>query len=185
MRSLLTRGLFIRTNSGIIEEARALPWGDMNKNLLLNLSVTLLVVVLAGCAARPTYEVSDVEYQLAKAALSIEDSLRTLAATQQIHAKNPINTDILITPQGGMGGLASIDWSGPIEPLLEKIGEMTQYRVKVFGPIPHVPVIISIASRDRMVADILKDAGLQAGNRANLVVYPTSRIIELRYSAMT
>lgn len=152
---------------------------DMNKFLL----TIPLAILFVGCS-RTTYEVSDVEYQLAKAALSVEDSLRTLAATQQIHAKNPINTDILITPQGGMGGLASLDWSGPIEPLLEKIGEMTRYRVKVFGPLPHMPLIVSISSRDRMVADILKDAGLQAGKRANLVVYPTSRIIELRYTAI-
>lgn len=153
----------------------------MNKTLL---TIPLATLFLLGCSPKPSYQVSDVEYQLAKAALSIEDSLRTLAATQQIKAKNPINTDILITPQGGMGGLASIDWSGPIEPLLEKIGDMTHYRVKVFGPIPHIPLIVSISSRDRMVADILKDAGLQAGKRANLVVYPTSRIIELRYTAI-
>jgi defect-in-organelle-trafficking protein DotD len=154
--------------------------GDMSKTLL-----TLPLAILAmGCSPKAAYEISDVEYQLAKAALSVEDSLRTLAATQQIHAKNAINTDILITPQGGMGGLASIDWSGPIEPLLERIGEMTRYRVKVLGPIPHIPVIVSISARERMVADILKDAGLQTGKRANLVVYPTSRIIELRYTAI-
>jgi defect-in-organelle-trafficking protein DotD len=152
----------------------------MNK-ILLTIPLATLVI---GCTPTPTYQVSDVEYQLTKAAFSIEDSLRTLAATQQIKAKNAINTDILITPQGGMGGLCSIDWSGPIEPLLEKIGDMTQYRVKVFGPIPHIPLIVSISSRDRMIADILKDAGLQAGKRANLVVYPTSRIIELRYTAI-
>lgn len=150
----------------------------MRKTLL----TTLLAIFAQGCSQTPTYEISDVEYQLAKAAMSVEDSLRTLAATQQINTKHAINTDILITPQGGMGGLASIDWSGPIEPLLEKIGEMTRYRVKVFGPIPHIPVIVSISSRERLIADVLKDAGLQAGNRANLVVYPTNRIIELRYA---
>lgn len=154
---------------------------DMNKNLL---TIPLVMLLLTACSPKPAYQVSDIEHQLTKAAYSIEDSLRTLAATQQIKAKNPINTDILITPEGGMGGLASIDWSGPIEPLLERIGEMTNYRVKVFGPIPHIPLIISISSRDRMVADILKDAGLQAGKRANLVVYPTSKIIELRYTAI-
>lgn len=149
---------------------------------LLTLSIAVLLV---GCSSKPTYEVSDVEYQLMKSALSVEDSLRTLAATQEVYAKNAINTDILITPQGGMGQLASIDWSGAIEPLLEKIAEMTNYRVKVFGPMPHIPVIVSVSCRERMIADILKDAGLQAGKRANLVVYPTSRIIELRYTAIT
>lgn len=148
------------------------------------LPAMLSTVFITGCTApQPTYTVSDVEYQLMRAALSVEDSLRALAATQEVYSKAAINTDVLITSQGGMGGLASLDWSGPIEPLLEKIGELTRYRVKVLGPIPPIPIIVSISARERMIADILKDAGLQAGKRANLVVYPTTRIIELRYSA--
>ncbi len=151
----------------------------MEKQLLIILLGTLLV----GCTPKPTYQMSDVEYQLMRSAMSVENSVKTLAATKDIYAKNAINTDILVTPQGGMGGLASLDWSGPIEPLLEKVAEMTRYRVKVLGPIPAIPLIVTISSRERVVADILKDAGLQAGKRANLVVYPTSRIIELRYAA--
>lgn len=150
-----------------------------NKELLI-IPVAAIVI---GCTPKPTYQMTDVEYQLMKSAMSVEDSIRTLAGTQDIYAKNAINTDILVTPQGGMGELASIDWSGPIEPLLERIGQMTRYRVKVLGPIPTIPLIVSISCRERLVADILKDAGLQAGRRANLVVYPTSRIIELRYAA--
>lgn len=144
----------------------------------------ILAVFLSGCTPKPTYQMSDIEYQMMKSALSVEDSLRTLAATQEIYAKNAINTDILATPQGGMGGLASIDWSGPIEPLLQRIADMSNYRVKILGPIPSIPVIVTVSCRERMLADILKDAGLQAGKRANLVVYPTSKIIELRYSAV-
>jgi defect-in-organelle-trafficking protein DotD len=151
----------------------------MNKELL----IIPIAALMISCTPKPSYQMTDVEYQLMKSAMSVEDSIRTLAGTQDIFTKNAINTDILVTPQGGMGELASIDWSGPIEPLLEKIGLMTRYRVKVLGPIPPIPVIVSISCRERLVADILKDAGLQAGKRANLVVYPTSRIIELRYSA--
>lgn len=142
-----------------------------------------LIVLLSGCTAKPEYQLSDVDYQIMRSAASVENSIRTLAASQDMFAQNAINTDILMTPQGGMGGLATLDWSGPIEPLLEQIGEMTNYRVKVFGPIPVIPVIVTISNRERIIADILKDAGLQAGKRANLVVYPTNRIIELRYTA--
>lgn len=148
------------------------------------LVILSLAAIMVGCTPKPTYQISDVEYQLMKSAMSVEDSLRTLAATQEVYAKNAINTDILITPQGGMGELASLDWSGPIEPLLEKIGKLSNYRVKVLGPIPTIPLVITVSARERMVADILKDAGLQAGKRANLVVYPTSRIIELRYASL-
>lgn len=147
------------------------------------LFILSLAALLVGCTAKPTYQMSDVDYQIMRSAVSVENSLRDLAATQDIYAQNAINTDVLMTPQGGMGGLASIDWSGPIEPLLETIGDMTNYRVKVFGPIPVIPVIVTISCRERLIADILKDTGLQAGKRANLVVYPTSRIIELRYAA--
>ncbi len=151
----------------------------MNKELL----IIPIAALMISCTPKPSYQMTDVEYQLMKSAMSVEDSIRTLAGTQDIFTKNAINTDILVTPQGGMGELASIDWSGPIEPLLEKIGLMTRYRVKVLGPIPPIPVIVSISCRERLIADILKDTGLQAGKRANLVVYPTSRIIELRYAA--
>ena len=145
---------------------------------------TMIPALLAGCAAKPVYRISNVEEQLIHSALSVEDSLRTLALAQEVYEKNAINTDILITPEGGMGGFASIDWSGPIEPLLEKVACLTRYRLKVLGPIPAIPVIVTISCRERIIADIVKDAGLQAGNRANLVVYPTSRIIELRYTAI-
>lgn len=143
-----------------------------------------LLIVLASCSQKPVYKMSNIEEQLVQTALSVEDSLRTLAASREIYEKNAINTDILTNPEGGMGGVASLDWSGPIEPLLEKIGQLTRYRLKVLGPVPAIPVIVTISCRERVIADIVKDAGLQAGNRANLVVYPTSRIIELRYTAI-
>lgn len=146
-----------------------------------NLLLVFLALSLSACTPKPTYRMTDVDRQLRKTALSVEDSLRTLALTQQVYAKEPINTDILVTPQGGMGGVTNVDWSGPIEPLLEKIGSLTHYRLKVLGPLPAVPIIVTLTGRDRVIADIVKDTGIQAGRRANLVVYPTNRIIELRY----
>ena len=148
---------------------------------ITNLFLLLTVITLNACTPKPTYKMTDVEKQLKRTAMSVEDSLRTLALTQQVYAKEPINTDILVTPQGGMGGITNIDWTGPIEPLLEKIGNLTHYRVKVLGPLPAVPIIVTLNACDRVIADVLKDAGIQAGKRANLVVYPTSRVIELRY----
>lgn len=140
-------------------------------------------VLVAGCTPKPTFQMSDVEHQLMKSAISVEDSLRTLAATQEAYVKPAINTDPLVAPEGGMGFRSSIDWAGPIEPLLEKIGQMTRYRVKVLGPVPAIPLVVTITAKDRIMADILKDAGLQAGKRANVVVYPQGRVIELRYIA--
>ncbi len=123
----------------------------------------------------------DVSDELTRVAHSVQQSLRVLAATKEPHELNAINTNPLVTAEGGMSHRATFDWSGPIEPLLHKVANMTRYNVKVLGPTPPIPVVVTMMAENRRVADIVKDAGLQAGNRANIVVYPASKIIELRY----
>ena len=60
---------------------------------------------------------SDIGSQLVASARSIEKSLATLAAAQEINNIPVLNTAPLLTPEGGMGGTADIDWTGPLEPL--------------------------------------------------------------------
>lgn len=122
--------------------------------------------------------------RLSDTAIAVEKSLRILAAAQEPNVMNAINTAPLVTVRGGMGCKATLDWSGPIEPLLHEIARLTDYQVKILGNTPPIPVIVSINVENRVIADIVKDAGLQAGKRANLVVYPSSKIIELRYATV-
>lgn len=124
---------------------------------------------------------TDIGSQLVSSARSIEKSLATLAAAQEINNIPVLNTAPLITPEGGMGGIADIDWTGPIEPLLEKIASMTDYKLKILGTQPALPIIVSITQSKGIVADILKNACLQVGRRANIIVFPANKIIELRY----
>ncbi len=124
---------------------------------------------------------TDIGSQLVSSAKSIEKSLAILAAAQEINNIPVLNTIPLITPEGGMGGTADIDWTGPLEPLLEKIASMTDYTLKVMGNAPSIPPIVSITQEKAIIADILKNACLQAGLRTNVVVFPASKIIELRY----
>jgi defect-in-organelle-trafficking protein DotD len=81
-----------------------------------------------------------------------------------------------------MAGLTSIDWSGPVEPLLHQIAQSTNYRLRVLGTRPGIPVLVSVYDKNMMMADILRDVGYQCGRRAAVVVYPESRVIELRYA---
>lgn len=124
---------------------------------------------------------TDIGAQLISSARSIEKSLATLAATQEINNIPVLNTAPLLTPEGGMGGTADIDWTGPIEPLLEKIANMTDYNLKIMGSPTPIPIIVSITQSRAIIADILKNASLQAGKRVNIVVFPANRVIELRY----
>lgn len=122
-----------------------------------------------------------IEEQLITSAKSIEKSLANLAASQEMNNIPVLNTAPLITPEGGMGHTADIDWTGPIEPLLQKIAAMTNYNLKILGSPSTIPIIISITQTKAIIADILKNASLQAGKRVNIVVFPANKIIELRY----
>lgn len=124
---------------------------------------------------------NDIGSQLVASARSIEKSLATLAAAQEINNIPVLNTAPLLTPEGGMGGTADIDWTGPLEPLLEKIASMADYNLKIMGSPPPLPIIVSITQSKAIIADILKNASLQAGKRVNIVAFPANKIIELRY----
>jgi hypothetical protein len=55
-----------------------------------------------------------VEQELLTAARSVENSLALLARAQEEQTVPLLNTTPLVTPEGGMGGTADIDWTGPI-----------------------------------------------------------------------
>lgn len=121
------------------------------------------------------------EGQLVAAAKSIEKSLHTLAAAEEAESPPILRTAPLVTPEGGMGNTADIDWAGPIAPLLDRIARMTDYRVKILGNEPAIPIIVTITAKRTVIAEILQNASFQAGRRAHIVVSPSTRVIELRY----
>ena len=80
-----------------------------------------------------------------------------------------------------MAQLASLDWSGPIEPLVRKIAASSDYKVRILGNQPSIPVIVQIHQTNVPLADILRNASFQTQNRADITVYPANKVIELRY----
>lgn len=124
-----------------------------------------------------------IETQILETAQSIESSLTILAAAETAESPPILNTGPLITCEGGMGGTANIDWVGPIGPLVEKIACMTNYRVKILGNEPAIPVLISISAKNVVIADILQNASFQAAKRAQVLVFPCNRVIEVRYTS--
>ena len=133
------------------------------------------------CAKEDPSCIPCVEDQLVLSAKSIEKSLITLAAAEVAESPPILNTAPLVTPEGGMGGLVDIDWTGPVAPLVNKIACLTNYRVKILGNEPAIPIIVTITSKREVVANVLQNASLQAGKRAHILVFPCSRTIEVRY----
>lgn len=152
-----------------------------NQTRLFILLIALLT--LAGCARPPATTTTDnTGNSLAEASYAVSRSIVSLSETAQ--AAHPM-PDLEPPPNPasyGMGGLTSVDWSGPVEPLIQQIARTANYRVNVLGVPPAIPVLITIYDRNRMLADVLRDVGYQCGRRATVVVYPESRVIELRYA---
>jgi defect-in-organelle-trafficking protein DotD len=158
--------------------------------------IAACAIILGGCTSTVKNEVSlhyvpvnqapaelnnqDAQVQLAEAASSVGKSLQQLSAMQM--AVTPKTSVPEIDAQTtGMTQSASLDWYGPVLPLLEQIGKATGYKVQVLGDAPSIPLIVSISVNNQVMADILRNVAYQAHNKADIQVYPAKRVIELRY----
>jgi defect in organelle trafficking protein DotD len=154
--------------------------------------IVTVMLLLVGCAKHPSpyrHITTDApmevglspEVKLSEAATSVTRSLHQLAEIEQ--ASTPVHPHLPPPDPAsyGMEGLASIDWNGPIEPLMTQVATASHYRLRVLGNEPAIPIIVSLTKKNVPLADVLRDAGLQAGSRADVIVFPSSKTIELRY----
>jgi defect-in-organelle-trafficking protein DotD len=148
--------------------------------------VTIVASFLVLCAcASPQPQSSaptSTDVALAEASYSVSRSIVNLSEIAQ--SARPLPTiDPPPNPASyGMGGLTSIDWSGPVEPLIKQLADATNYRLRILGSRPAIPVLVTVYTKNMMVADVLRDVGYQCGRRATVVIFPDSRVIELRYA---
>ena len=128
----------------------------------------------------------DATIKLAEAANSVSRSLTELSRIEAA-TTDPAKVDRLPNAQAyHIKGTASVDWTGPIGPLVKQIAAASNYRLRIVGNPPAVPIIISITTKNAQLGEILRDADFQASRKADIVVYPKTKtsdaIIELRYS---
>jgi len=151
-------------------------------NVLCAISLSLSLV---GCSQqkKPTvasYPGDDASIKLAEAADSVSRSLLELARIQTVATpptgKPPVDTD-----KSQIRGIASVDWAGPIGPLAQRLANAANYRLRVLGSPPPVPVLVKVSAKNTPLADIIRDVDFQAGSKAGLRIYDQSRVIELRY----
>jgi len=159
---------------------------DINLRIL---SITV-VLFLSACANQSSQknavdyvggDVQETRAKLSEAAVSTAGSLNQLSALEKASAPKskmgqPLNGNAV-----GLGGLASVDWTGPIGPLVNRLAREGHYQFRAVGQHPPTPVIITIHAVNMPIADILRDANVQAGHKADVIVYPARRLIELKY----
>ena len=146
-------------------------------------------LLLSACAtesvilSRPAVvtDNEDATVAIAQTANSVDSSLLELARIQAV-ATPPVEMDLPEHDSASMPNRISVDWSGPIGPLVDKIAASSQYKLRVLGNPPAIPVLVSVTAHDALPGDVLRDLDYQAANKANIFIYPENRTVELRYA---
>lgn len=155
-------------------------------NVVLTLGVAAL---LSACAYQPqkvskpqlVAEPDNVSLMLADAAGKAAKSLETLASIEQYRTPQGGISTIPNAPQELRRGM-TVQWVGPVEPLAKAIADKAGYQYTVLGDQPPAPIIVSVNAQNKQIIDVLRDIGLQMGQRADLKVDGGRRMIELQYA---
>ncbi|MCX7118178.1 MAG: type IVB secretion system lipoprotein DotD [Legionellales bacterium] len=157
----------------------------MNKtHLLLFLAASLLVGCSTTTYKKPPRNApsDDASIKLAEAADSVSDSMLQMARVEKVITPPSKDNTLTIPNAYNLQARASVDWSGPIAEITERIAGAAHFRLRILGKTPAVPVLISLTVEDESLAEILRNIDYQAGKRATIHVYPNSQVVELRYA---
>ncbi len=117
---------------------------------------------------------------LADAADRAAVALETLSAVE--HARSP---GVSVAPVSNapmeLRRAITIDWVGPVEPIMQSLANRAGYSAGVVGTSPPVPIIISLDVQNKPVIEALRDVGLQMGVRADITVDSARRVVEIHY----
>lgn len=122
--------------------------------------------------------------QIAHAAGSIDRSLVALYEVER--AKKPEDIGVKAEPYPepiypSLSQLVTVDWAGPVEPLLHDIAVLTDYRLKVMGHAPAIPVLVNIENDKITTHELLREIRAEVYLRADILIFPDSGVIELHY----
>lgn len=149
----------------------------------------VLMACISGCAVGPQKDEKPASSQqdqalsmLHKTARSIEQSLTMLAEAEQ-YEKMKVKPD---TPRiykqiPGMETMVTMPWQGTLEQAVSKLCGLSGFEVKFVGKAPVLPILVQIGREPASVSDHMRNIGIQAGSRADLVVDAKLKIVEVRY----
>ncbi len=143
----------------------------------------LALVTMSACSAMDHGgPVADVEAEdpavlrLVEAATRAERALLALANAREggeTHVSPP-----RVVPEELLQKV-TVDWIGPLEPLAADMAGRAGYRFTESGPLPARPHLVTIHARGAPLVLVLRDAGLQAGDAARLVVDARAREVRV------
>lgn len=149
----------------------------------------LMLAFISGCAIGPQKEEKPVPQQpdqalsmLLKTARSIETSLTQLAEAEQYEKmKQKPNEPRIYKQIPGMEGIVTMPWQGTIEQAVSKLASFSGFAAKFMGKPTAIPILVHIGREPATVSDHLRNIGIQAGSRADIIIDPKQKVVEVRY----
>lgn len=151
----------------------------------------LVAVALTGCAtpqARVVVSAVDpAEEALLAAAARIEDSWGRTSSL--VSATGPSGAEVPAPPSTfpmeeipeSLSGAVDLEWHGELAPAVKSLAALAGYQFEEIGIPAGGPILVSLNAKSVPVGELLRRAGNQAGDRADVVVRPVSRRIEVVY----
>jgi defect-in-organelle-trafficking protein DotD len=154
------------------------------KRFFLVLAALAPVLVLGACVQQPkpqlVAEPDSTTLRLAVAADRAANALDQLAAIES--TRTPVNLPPLTaTAPAELRRGVTINWIGPVEPLVKQLADRASYEFKITGNAPEAALVTSVNARHTPVIEILRDVGLQLGGRGELKVDANLKTVELSY----
>ena len=121
------------------------------------------------------------ETRLAEAAERAEAALTALARIGSAGTPSP-PAAVPVDVPAALRRAVTLDWIGPVETLARTMAAYAGYRFSMAGAPPVRPVMVTITAEDTPLIEVLRDAGLQAGAAATLVVDAGRRTVRLDWT---
>jgi defect-in-organelle-trafficking protein DotD len=138
------------------------------------------VTVGSTNAADPT----DINARLAEAAQRTATAVENLASIEQ--ARTPeLYTPVVTNAPPELRLLLTVQWMGPWENLLSVMAERVGYQFRVLGKAPPTPIVVTVDAKQQPFVDVMRNVGLQAAGRADLVLDSQNKVVEVRYAPDT
>lgn len=150
--------------------------------------LALATLVLAACQPTPPpAQFHDVPQIDPVAAHMMAAASRTSAALDRLSRVETARTPVpdpgpLDDAPPGLDVYLAVSWIGPVAPLVAKLADAADYRFRVVGRPPSIPVVVDVTTESAQVLEILRDVGHQTGARAVVSVDVEQKVIEVRYA---
>lgn len=134
--------------------------------------------------SKESFDNKSIEQKLTQAAVQASNALSSLAEVKKARSHDPLPIFPGQLAAEDFSQLVTLDWSGPVEPVMKMLVEVSGYRLKVYGAMPTIPPVVTVDSKDVAVSDVIKDVVYQAQDQVDVKVDASSKEVQLYYKGI-